>query len=95
MSLYINVEKNILRGFDALYYDKRYSVSTISRNITITPAVGSTVYALQRKISEDEMEDVKMDLMPGFRLKWNYSEEVKLDRGDITITYSTVYFRRF
>ena len=34
------------------------------------------MYALDRDISEDELDKLDMNLMPGFRVEWHYNKDV-------------------
>ena len=42
----------------------------------MSPPGSFRYYALERKISEDGVSDLQVDLMPGFRLTWHYNIEL-------------------
>ena len=75
ITLYINVEKNTVLEFDKFWSDNESHVLSLNR--TITPPGLHKGYALTRRMSEDDISELQMDLMPGFRLTWNYNQELK------------------
>ena len=42
----------------------------------VSPPGSYKWYALQRKITEDGVNDLQVDLMPGFRLTWHYNKDI-------------------
>ena len=87
----LKVEKNDLLGFDRLNSDDEHPVATLNR--TISPLVRPRGYSFTRKISEDEINElkIKMDLMPGFSLTWLYNLELEPEPH---ITYDILELRR-
>ena len=75
LSLFINVESNMMEGFDKFWSDNEIPVTTLHRNIT--PSGANLFYIFERKISEDELNDIHMDSMPGFRITWHYNKLVQ------------------
>ena len=69
ITLYINVEKNLVQEFDDFYSSIG---STISKEFS--PPGSLKWYALTRKISFGDLNQIQMDSMPGFRLIWYYNK---------------------
>ena len=72
LTLDIIVEKNLLHGYDVIF--STYDRSGVTLNQTITSPGPGTFYALKRKIPEESLQDLRLDLMPGFRMQWNFNE---------------------
>ena len=72
LSLEIKTEENIIQG-DVFMSDLENRVTTLNRKVS---PPGTWWYQLQRKISEDESNELHMDLMPGFKITWNYDQEL-------------------
>ena len=49
-----------------------------SQNIT-APTRDSYFITLARKVSKDEIRNMKLDMMPGFRFTWNYDMDMDMD----------------
>ena len=63
---------------DEKFYSSFSSTDTDTKlSRAISPPVFKW-YALQRKISEDGVSDLQVDLMPGFRLTWHYNKNLDL-----------------
>ena len=92
VSLYIKIEKNTLPGSDVFYGQGGMPV-TSSVNQTITPPGTGTWFALKRDIVDEDMNDVQMELMPGFRLEWYYNEYLYSDIGSSSLYY--LYLRLY
>ena len=94
-SLHINIEKNLVQGVDRFYDRYENPVSTLNRTITIPYSSSMPWYtiSLKRKISEDNIKDVKMDIMPRFRFSWHYSDFLS-PHPYYQLTDTTLEFRR-
>ena len=92
-SLHINIEKNLVQGVDRFYDKFENPVTTLNRTITNPYPSYMKWYNinLKRKISEDNIKDIKMDVMPGFRFSWHYSDffspNPNYQSKDITIEF--------
>ena len=75
ITLYVNVEKNLVQEFDDFW--SVGSTSTISKEFS--PPGSWKWYTLERKISVGDLNQIQMDSMPGFRLIWYYNKV--LDKG--------------
>ena len=75
-SLHINIEKNLVQGVDRFYDRYENPVTTLNRTITNSYPNSMKWYSinLKRQMSEDNIDDIKMDIMPTFRLSWHYSD---------------------
>ena len=69
ITLHINVEKNLVQEFDDFYSSIG---STVSKEFS--PPGSLKWYALTRKISFGDLNQIQMDSMPGFRLIWYYNK---------------------
>ena len=78
ITLYISIYKNIQPELDMFYSNDELTGVTILKR-TESPPGSWKSYSLRREISEDALQDLQMDLMPGFRLTWHYSEELEPD----------------
>ena len=74
VTLFVKVEKNLLKGFDSLFTRNDKLTTSIS------PPNSNHWVIYQRKISKDGINDINMELMPGFRLEWYYNEELVPDQ---------------
>ena len=72
ITLYINVEKNLMQEFEKFYGDNY--ISTESREFS--PPGSWKTYVLTRKISVGDLNQIQMDSMPGFRLIWYYNKVI-------------------
>ena len=67
-----------MKFYDKKKYDQKdidTDLTHWSKNIT---APGSTYYIkLDRKVSQDEIRNMKLDKMPGFRFTWNYDKQAQ------------------
>ena len=43
----------------------------------ISPPAYSYVISLDRRVSADDINNMNLDMMPGFRLTWNYNKHVE------------------
>ena len=87
-TLYFEIEKNMLKGYDKFMVDGRKADGGgLSLNldlvaspyiITINPADVNYKYTFlyERTISQSELSDISMDQMPGFKIKWYFSEDL-------------------
>ena len=57
------------------YTDIDADLTHWSKNIT-APGSYLSIY-LDRKVSPDDITNLKLEMMPGFRLTWNYNTELK------------------
>ena len=78
ITLYIEVEKNILGTFDTFFSSSEDSVTTLLKELS--PPKSGHSYLLSRKISPEEINELQENLMPGFRLKWYYNEVLYPDK---------------
>ena len=75
VTLYLNIGNNVLHQFDSFSSSFAQPETELSR--VVSPPDSPKYYALKRKISEDEINELQMDLMPGFRLEWHYNKELQ------------------
>ena len=82
-TLYFEIEKNMLKGYDKFII----SSGGLSENldsvpspyiITINPAdvFDKYIFMYERTISQSELIDISMSHMPGFRIRWYFSEDL-------------------
>ena len=86
-----------MQGFELLYSESENPVTTL--NITKSPPGPGDFgkyFNFERKISETELNELQMDSIPGFRLQWNYNQEVMPDSQNIDYryTYAPIELRR-
>ena len=78
VSLSVELEKNIIKSFDRFMinsFDYSYKNNTIKDTLSPPGSLGDHwSFKLERKMTVDDINDLEMDFMPGFRLKWYYSE---------------------
>ena len=67
------MEENKLRGFDTFYDEYESEINKLTRNIT-TSNTTKKYFIFDRKISRDDLMEMKIDSMPGFRIKWFYEK---------------------
>ena len=87
VTLNLNVESNVLNQFESFSSSFARPETKLSR--AVSPPDSSKYYALTRKISEDEIDELEMDLMPGFRMEWYYNRKL-----DSPYTSSKYFFTR-
>ena len=82
LTLHFTMEKVAMKESDTdqeslLIQNKYINMGTknISRTLKVPPKY--TTIRLQRKIQIEEVLKIKLDLMPGFRLSWNFSGNVE------------------
>ena len=73
ITIHINIENNLLQEYDKVTCSPDI-YTRLSR--AISPPGSYKYYVLNRKISEDGVSDLQIDLMPGFRLTWHYNIEL-------------------
>ena len=61
---------------DILYSDNEFPL--ITQNRTVFPPGHTKSYALVREISEYDLNQIEMNLMPGFRVEWHYNKDLGL-----------------
>ena len=82
-TLYFEIEKNMLKGYDKFII----SSGGLSENLdsvpspyikTINPAdvFDKYIFMYERTISQSELIDISMSHMPGFRIRWYFSEDL-------------------
>lgn len=71
--IYYEMEENKLRGFDTFYDEYESEINKLTRNIT-TSNTTKKYFIFDRKISRDDLMEMKIDSMPGFRIKWFYEK---------------------
>ena len=91
VTIYFEVEKNLIHGLDNFIEKGNEDIRKTSYRTQFTPAGVSQYYGLTRTISLDDSYDLKMMSMPGFRIKWYFSEEI----NPYNILNSSKIFRRY
>ena len=86
-TLYFEVEKSMLKGFDKFYVyssiDKvlrKTSLDFMPNPYHLDLAPNETgeyfLFIYERKMSQTDLNNVNMEQMPGFRVRWYFSEEL-------------------
>ena len=82
-TLYFEIEKNMLKGYDKFMVGGgglSANLDSVASPyiITINPADVNYKYTFlyERTISQSELSDISMDQMPGFKIKWYFSEDL-------------------
>ena len=52
-------------------------ITHMSKNFSIGPSKDFFGVLLNRKVSFEEIKNIKIDRMPGFRFSWKYNKEVQ------------------
>ena len=89
VTLYINIENHLLQEYDKFYSSFILPDTELSR--AVSPPGSFRYYALERKISEDGVSNLQVDLMPGFRLTWHYNK--KLDQRSFPAKLNKMFKR--
>ena len=76
-----NIQKNTMKGVTddmTFTYVGEINADLTHWNKNMTPPNPYRYYQiyLNREVSKDDIMDMKLDLMPGFRLMWNYNKKV-------------------
>ena len=74
--LHVEIEKNAINVKDLSTGDETYDTyhdNSIIASTNFTPPGGEKSFELDRGVSLQEMENQKMNLMPGFRITWYYT----------------------
>ena len=75
ITLQFEVEKNTMKGIDT--YTGELNTRNESYQLKFSPPGKGKLFTSYRDVSLEDLLDLEMDLMPGFRLNWKHSEEVK------------------
>ena len=76
VTLHVEIEKNAINVKDLSTGDETYDTyhdNSIIASTNFTPPGGEKSFELDRGVSLQEMENQKMNLMPGFRITWYYT----------------------
>ena len=85
----VNIEKNSITEFPLRdrTFDMYPDVKHLSQNISISGSGICRSYDHSRRVSEDEINSVDLDMMPGFRLTWKYSKQLEPHSKYLNTTY--------
>ena len=86
ITLYIDLEKNVVNGLEK-YINTKDEIGLIGQ---FSPPGGRKVLQITREMSLTDLNDLDMSMMPGFKIKWNYSHE---DNGSSRLSHSTTFKR--
>ena len=101
-SLNMKIEKISISGMSAESREQVYAVNStgefleIDKNIFLngSPPVCQGI-SLSRDLSNDDLLRIKMDIMPGLKVSWNYTDKgknVKLEHKYFSKTESKIHF---
>ena len=92
-TMYYEMEKNKLQGFDTFYDEYESEITILTRNIT-TSDTTEKKFIFDRKFSRDDHMELKTDLMPGLRIKWSYEKSFRQSEPIIADSPLTNKFSR-
>ena len=83
-----NIEKTAMErdsNFDKIIFNEGDAIDSKltlwNKNITpgypTTRCIGCYKFELQRDVSKNEILDMNLDMIPGFRLTWNYDKQLE------------------
>ena len=89
----------ISEGYDRFYFDFNFhdniEEEIFFKNFT-PPGEARKYFTFERKVTEDDVNKMNLTLMPGFLLRWHYSEDVEPEELCPPINnFKTRIFRRY
>ena len=77
ITLSFGMEYEKILGSDTFWDEYATEIKNNTRDIT--PPGEKVYFVFERKIFSDVLQEMEMNLMPGFKLQWNYSVELQPD----------------
>ena len=88
VTLYFELEKNFIPGSDKIWGLDYNTEGQLKFN----PPESVQSFSFERKITDDKLNAVTLDKMPGFIWKWYYNQKLHADQYDSDTDLP--YFRR-
>ena len=80
VTVYFNIVRHTMEVFESFYDDDGELPSATKK---ISPPRYNNEFFFERTISVDEINELTLNLMPGFNISWYYSEELQPDQIDL------------
>ena len=89
VTLEIKVENNMIHGVDNFFdfFDTFHAHNT-SFTRKFNPPKSKQWFQLYRKIPKNDLNELKLDVIPGFRIKWYYNDSLKPEYFDSHLEWS-------
>ena len=84
ITLHFDIDKNTLEGFEKFHglLENPNTITTYSKNYTDL-SNGFVTFTSYREISNSDLSDLDIPFMPGFKIKWYYSEDLAPNYNDV------------